>query len=135
MKQVLLDTNIVIYFLRSDLRFISLMEKFGDALFFISIITWIEVLSGSFHHKKDIDELKEDLSNFIILPLDKKVGEITAQLAQNNIKNKRKKSFQDTSIAATAIAHDMPIATNNPKDFRQFKGLKIISPKRQGNKP
>jgi predicted nucleic acid-binding protein len=129
MQQVLLDTNIVIYLLKSDLAFISLMEQWGDRLFSISIVTWIEILAGSFHHQKDIDELRENLNDFILLPIDMKIGRVAAELIQDNVKNKRKKNFQDAAIAATAIAHNMPLVTNNPKDFRQFRGLKIISPK------
>ena len=129
MKQLLLDTNIVIYLLNGDPRYVSLAEKIKDAICFISIVTWIEVLAGSSYHKKTMNEVAEDANIFIRLPLNEKTSLITAQLLQFSLTEKRKKNFQDTVIAATALTHNIPLLTNNPKDFRRFKGLKIISPK------
>lgn len=129
MKQFLLDTNIVIYILNGDPYFVESLNKFKDASFFISIATWIEALAGSLRHGKSVDELTEDLSSLPRLQLDEKVGRTAALLIQNNIKRRQKRNFQDSVIAATAIANDMPLITNDEKDFRQFKGLKIISPK------
>ena len=129
MKQFLLDTNIVIYILNGDPYFVESLNKFKDASFFISIATWIEALAGSLRHGKSVDELTEDLSSLPRLQLDEKVGRTAALLIQNNIKRRQKRNFQDSVIAATAIAHNMPLITNDEKDFRQFKGLKIMSPR------
>lgn len=129
MDKILLDTNIVIYLLNGETRFIELLHNLGDASFCISITTWVEALAGSLRHGKSIDELTADLSHLPRLNLDEKVGRVAALLIQTNIQQKRKRNFQDTAIAATAIAHDIPLVTNNPKDFRQFKGLKTISPR------
>lgn len=125
MNQLLLDSNIIIYLLNGDPKINVFLEKFRHVLFVISIITWIEVLTGSHKHQKKITELASDLSNFIHIPIHTNIGFKTAQLLQNQ-KGSFKNKFQDSIIAATAIVHKIPLVTNNPKDFRKFKGLKII---------
>jgi len=34
----------------------------------------------------------------------------------------------DAIIAATALAYDLTLTTNNEKDFSHIKGLKIVNP-------
>ena len=128
MKLALLDSNIVIYFLKGDRPIIDWLSRFNDCLFAISIVTWIEALVGSFHEQKNIEEMAAVLNNFLRLPLNEKTAKLTAQLMQNDILSGRKKSFQDSAIASTALSNNIPLLTNNPKDFRRFKGLKIVSP-------
>lgn len=131
MRQLLLDTNIVIYLLKRNPHVAVWLEKFRDYTFVISIISWIEALAGSFHHGTDINTLENELSNFICLPLHATAAKKTAGLLQENIKKGKKKTFQDCVIAATAMTYDIPLFTNNPNDFRNFKGLKVISPQAQ----
>lgn len=127
MNALLLDTNIVIYLLNSDSVIAHFIEEFKDASFYISIVTWIEALAGSHQHNKSIDDFTPYLDQFIRLPMDLITSKIAAGLLQNTTK---KYLFQDAVIAATALSHRMPLITNNPKDFRKFKGLKVISPKK-----
>lgn len=42
-------------------------------------------------------------------------------------KNKKNKT-PDAIIAATALAHNFTIITNNEKDFKNIEGLKVINP-------
>lgn len=131
MEQILLDSNIVIYLLREESWIIQWLQSIGDKTYSISIISWIEVLAGGFKHLKTMEEIKNSLDKFQILPLDRTVGDSAAVLSENSYRiHGRKINFQDSLIAATALAYDMPLITNNPKDFRTFKGLKVISPKR-----
>lgn len=131
MKQLLLDTNIVVYLLNGDPNYIELLKKFESTTFLISIVTWIEALAGSLHHGKGIDELMEDINSIPRLYVNEKIGRIAAYLIQNNFRKKHSKKFPDIIIAATAISHDLPLFTNNPKNFRGFKGLKILSPRKR----
>ncbi|MBI2638559.1 PIN domain-containing protein [Candidatus Peregrinibacteria bacterium] len=128
MTRYLLDTNIVIYILKNDTGVMNLISRYSGALFFISIVTWIETLGGSFHHGKNIHELAHTLEVFYRIPIHEKIAILSANLIQSSALKKQKLRFQDTVIAATAITENIPLITNNPKDFRHFKGLKIISP-------
>lgn len=128
MIKYLLDTNILVYLLNSDQKTIKFLRKLQDAIFYISHITWIETLAGSFHHKKSIKQLVMDLSGFVRIPLDDSISLITAQLIQRDLQRSQKKKIQDYIIGATSIHHKIPLVTNNPKDFRRFKKLHIISP-------
>jgi len=128
MQQILLDTNIVIYFLKEKASVISLIKKYSHASFSISIITWIEILAGSSFHNKNISELIRDIDFLVKIQLNEPIGMIAARFMQENLARGKKKSLADAIIAATAMSGGIPLLTNNPKDFRRFKGLKIISP-------
>lgn len=127
MKSVLLDTNIIIYSLNGDSRILKLLENLKDVRFCISIITWIETLTGSLRHGKAIDEISWEIDHFQRLPLNEFVGHTSAVIMQQKLLAGKKWKFQDNIIGATAVAHNMPLVTANPKDFRGIKGLKIIS--------
>jgi predicted nucleic acid-binding protein len=45
-----------------------------------------------------------------------------------NIRRHKKIKTPDAVIAATALAHEMTLITNNEKDFNNIEGLKIINP-------
>lgn len=130
MNQFLLDSNILIYILEQNRHIASFLERYQDANFFISMVSWIEVLSSSMYHHKTMAEVEDELQNFIRLPLDDRIAKKVALLFENAIRKGGKiKNFQDGVIAATALLHNIPLITNNPKDFRKFKNLKVISPK------
>lgn len=128
MSHILLDTNIVIYFLKNDPWTMRMMERLQESYFHISIVTWIETLTGSFYHGKKMPEIAEALSHFTRLPITEAVGYATAEIIEQEAMKGKRKNFQDSVIAATALVHRMPLMTNNPRDFRHLKKLKLISP-------
>lgn len=124
---MILDTNIMIYLLNGNPRAVALMRKFQNRPIFISVITLTEILAGSFYQKKSIKTVLYDLQSFVRLHVTEPIAVTAAKYIQTNLKKGLKKNFQDGVIAATALVHKMPVITNNPKDFRNFKGLKIIA--------
>lgn len=130
MQNILFDTNIIIYFLKRDSRVITFLDSLEKINVHISIISWIEILTGSFRHGKKISEMAWSLSHFIRLPINDAVGQTAAFIMQEKLMMGKKKDFQDSLIAATAVMYNMTLVTNNPRDFRGIKGLKIISPKK-----
>lgn len=130
MQNFLLDTNIIIYALNGSSAVMRIFKQFSNSTFHISIVSWIETLAGSFYHEKDINNIVSELNHFQKLHITDKVGETAARIIQENTKRGRKKRFQDSVIAATAIAYNLTLITNDPRDFRGIKGLKIISPKK-----
>lgn len=124
MKLALLDTNVVIYLLNGDTIVRKFLEKAKYDLFAISVVSWIELLAGSLRHGQASAEFESRLQMFMRLPLHDDVARRTAALIQSD--SHKKKVFPDTVIAATALVNNIPLLTNNPRDFRKFKGIKIV---------
>ena len=126
MKKVLLDTSILIDFLRrknkSDSSFVKLLQR--KYQFYISIVTHTELFSGKtiWENEKLHLEIETLCSGLHILPLEteisKKAGEIRAK---NNT------TIINAIIAGTAINHGLSLATLNLKDFEDIKGLGLLS--------
>lgn len=44
------------------------------------------------------------------------------------LRQQKKMSLADAIIAATALAHDLPLVTRNVDDFKHIAGLILINP-------
>lgn len=88
----------------------------------ISVITQIEALSwvSSDKNKEAIVKAFVDDANILQLSPD-----VVAQCVK--IRRSRKIKTPDAIIAATAIAHDLTLVTND-NDFNNIQGLRIINP-------
>jgi len=75
----------------------------------------------------EITEAKEKVKDFIA---DSLVLEITPVVITQcvDIRRNRKIKTPDAIIAATAIANDYTLISNNDKDFKGIKGLRYINP-------
>ena len=126
MKKVLLDTSVIIDFVRRKNKENTLLfslSKKGYKLH-ISILTHTELYSGksvwrSIEAEQDLEKLFYGMH---ILPLEteisRKAGEIRAK---NNT------TIIDAIIAATAINHGLSLATLNLKDFEDIEELRLLS--------
>lgn len=123
--RILLDSNILIYFLNGNKRIIKFLRDFDAREIGLSAISYAEILTGYKKHIVDPDFLKKLLAQYIILPFTGSIGEICASFLAES----KKYLFNDAAISATAIYYGLPLVTNNPKDFRKFSGLKIITPR------
>ena len=125
----LLDTNIVIYIRQKrpeDLlqRFQKLRE--GEAA--ISVITYGELMYGAQKSRQSataVERLREIVSLLPALPLPETAaisyGKIRAELEEKGemIGN------NDLWIAAHALASDLVLVTNDEREFRRVRGLKM----------
>ena len=125
-KQYLIDSNVVIQFIKGELPdvasiFVKTELKSGA---FSSIITEIEVLGWkSPENSPEMTAAKTFFSGVTILGLARPVAEIAIQIRIDyTIK------LPDAIIAATAIAHDLTLISRNNRDFRKISGLKYINP-------
>jgi len=74
------------------------------------------------------DTVKEKrIKDFIA---DSTIYDITPDVITHCVKIRRNKKAKtpDAIIAATALSHGFTLITNNEKDFKNIKGLKIINP-------
>lgn len=128
-KNYLLDTDIVIYWLKNKYPNINQkINKINDDCIFISSITVAELYFGAYNSDR-IEEntlLIADLLNEInVVVFDenggKSFGEIKSEL-------KRKGQIicdSDLFIAATAILNNFILVTNNERHFKRIAKLKI----------
>jgi predicted nucleic acid-binding protein len=124
MEQYLVDTNIVSDYLSASLteKGLLFMDVVIDAKPNISIITQIELLCW------DTDfAIEQNVKDFIADCLVINIGSDIISHCVTLRKNKKIKT-PDAIIAATALAHNYTIITNNEKDFANIKGLRFINP-------
>lgn len=124
MEQYLIDTNVVCdYFSNSfTINAIKFLDSIIDSVPNLSIITQIELLSWKIDNSIAI-KVEDFIGDSIIYNINSEVVKRCVELRRN----KRIKT-PDAIIAATALAKNYTIITNNEKDFANIEGLKIINP-------
>lgn len=118
---VLLDSDIVIYSTKPGY---DLLRGFlSERSLSVSVATRVEVLG--FHAITEIDkvELEALFQITAVLPITDEIAEKSIELRQI-----KKMSLGDAFIAATAIVENIPLVTNNTKDFKWITSLTLIDP-------
>ncbi len=64
---------------------------------------------------------------YVLLPSDDQLARRWVQFVTEQTKLGRTLSFADSWIAATALRHQLPLATHNRKHFEQVPGLNLIT--------
>ena len=127
MPDLLIDTNIIIYVSRGDVKYINYLDELNDKVLGVSVVTYMESLLGA---KENLELMKTTLeTKFEIIEINKEISyktvEVLAMRTKTSLKNPQ---FPDIVIANTAIHLNIPLVTNNPKDFKIFKDLEILVP-------
>lgn len=115
--KILLDTNIIIYFLQGD----DLLNSFLiDKDVNISIINEMEVYSGINLTNKEKENIDDFLVNLKVININNSIKERTIKLRQ-----KYKIKLPDAIIAATSIENNIPLLSAD-KDFDKIQELDFI---------
>ena len=124
MEQYLIDTNVVSdYFTASfPAGGLKLMDTVFDSVPNISVITQIELLCWQTDTLNEL-KVKEFISDSVIIEINPDVVSLCV-----DIRRGKKIKTPDAIIAATVLAYDLTLITNNEKDFSHIKGLKIVNP-------
>ncbi|MFT4925535.1 MAG: putative nucleic acid-binding protein [Phenylobacterium sp.] len=119
---MLLDSNIVIY--AAELNYDSVRRFIRQQQSpFVSVISKVEVLGYyDFTPEKKI-KLERLFDTFSVISIS---DDIVAQAIE--LRQQQKMSLGDALIAATALVHNLKLATANVKDFRWIEPLEIINP-------
>ncbi|MCL2709892.1 MAG: type II toxin-antitoxin system VapC family toxin [Planctomycetaceae bacterium] len=91
---------------------------------FISAIVLFEVRAGLNAYNQEC--LLGLLRKTVCLPFDMRTAEIAADLSKTLRKSRIQVESSDLFIAATAIAHELPLATLNRKHFERIEGLILV---------
>ena len=126
---LLLDTNIVSYFIyNADWKdqYVSILR--GKTLF-IAFMTLAEMLEGARHRRlseRNFRLFKERLcTEYFIIPWNEDICDHFA-----SVRSERRNhpiSVPDALIAATALTYDLPLVTHNAKDFEGIDGLNVMT--------
>ncbi len=122
-NRVLLDTNILIGFLRDKEEAVETLTKLRKKRTpCISVITIVEVRvgCGDITHREQIDNLLSGMSYLTTTP---EIASIASRLLRPYIHDKSLLAalFPDALIAATAEHHKIDIYTGNLKHFGYFE--------------
>src|SRR5580658_9423459 len=125
----LLDTNICIYIRQKNPE--QVLRRFrrlhpGEAV--LSVITYGELLYGaakSAHRAEALERLRDLVKLLPAIALPETAAEIYGGLRANLESNGEMIGNNDLWIAAHAVAAGLTLVTNNEKEFRRVRGLKV----------
>ena len=127
--KVMLDTNICIYIIKQKPQ--SVLERFrafqiGDIG--ISTITLAELQYGatkSAHPRQNRESLKQFVSALDVASFDSTATEAYGEIRAALEKSGRPIGAMDLLIAAHALSLGVRIATNNEREFKRVRGLRV----------
>lgn len=126
-----LDTCICIDFLRGRMPYAYEMFKHTDPrLFAIPSIVEAELLLGaekSANPSKRRQTVEEFLLSFQVLPFDHRCAYAYAKLRSTLEREGRRIGPNDLIVAATALANECTLVTNNVEEFKRVPGLPLES--------
>ncbi|MBS4028959.1 MAG: type II toxin-antitoxin system VapC family toxin [Ignavibacteriales bacterium] len=118
----ILDSNIIIYLSKGILHEKILLEKYQR--FYVSIITYIEVLGYKFQSNEEKSLVERLFDKFEIIPIDMNIATIAIEIRQQ-----KKIKLPDALILATAKKFNADLITNNIADFENIEdSISIIKP-------
>ncbi|TCM81770.1 type II toxin-antitoxin system VapC family toxin [Rhizobium sp. BK068] len=136
--RLLLDTNVLseVTKPRPEGRVLEWLDGLDEDRTFINVVSIAEIRRGvalmDNGRKRDalVEWLARDLPQRFerrVIPVDERVALAWGDLMGDAKRSGRGMSSMDGLIAATAIAHDLALATRNTKDFEGF-GIELIDP-------
>ncbi len=125
----MLDTNICIFLIkrRSD-ELIHRMRVFRTGEIGVSVVTVAELQYGV--SKSEHQERNQSALEAFLLPLDTADFSFDVTVTYGHIRAELERNGQpmgplDTMIAAHAVSLDVPLVTNNTREFERVKGLRV----------
>ena len=124
METVLIDTSILIGRMRREAVAFAASERASGSSLVICDVVLAEILAGARNKAEYNRHHKELTTNFDILPFTMEVSQRFREILKY-IAPEHHVHLADHLIAATAMAHDVPLLTLNKKHFTPIKGLKL----------
>ncbi len=125
----LLDTNICIYLIKKKpINVLRRFQEAGAGRIGISSITLSELVFGvekSQPYKKNIQALEKFTISLEILPYDTKAAYFYGKIRKELESQGTPIGPMDTLIAAHALSRNLVLVTNNSKEFKRVKKLKV----------
>lgn len=134
---VLVDTDVISYWVTGHNNGESFKTLTGNREMAISFATWGELLANFYCLQwgaKRISQLQTQLKAFVVVPYSIQVVELWARMHSKLSGHLHKGGTNDlwTAACALSVTPNLPIVTNNLKDFQAISGhfpeLRIIHP-------
>jgi predicted nucleic acid-binding protein len=96
----------------------------------LSFQTVAELLSGAYARgwgTRSLGELRTEIGRYAVLHSTTDVIERFALVRAHGVRTGQPIATADCWIAATALAHDVPLVTNNIRDFENIPGLVVLT--------
>jgi predicted nucleic acid-binding protein len=124
--RVLIDACVFIEHFRSKNKVGTFLAKLNrqSLELYVSAIAKYEVLAGA--HERDVPEWQRVFEDTIVLAFDDSTI-MTARDVYRQLRRENKLiDLGDILIAATAIVHDLPLATLNQNHFERIRDLRLV---------
>jgi tRNA(fMet)-specific endonuclease VapC len=121
-KIILCDSNIVIKLFRGDEKVRKKLTIIGTENIALSIITHSEIYVGT--KKSELENVKTILNSFKVYHINEETSKIFNGIIINYSISHRI-TIPDALIAATAISYNLPLYTENIKDFNFIPELSL----------
>lgn len=118
---MLVDTDVMIWFLRGDTKAARELDKLDRVQ--LSIVTYIELVQGM-RDKTELRALRTTLHDWdiAVVLLDEDISARAAFYVEEHFHSGGLR-LADALIAATAINRSLPLLTANIKHYKVFQGL------------
>ncbi len=116
---IFLDSCIVIDYINGKIN----IPDDKKSNYCINAIVDMEVCVGA-RNKRELQTINKKLSQFIAVDLDQDIMDLSIQLI-NVYGLSHGMAIYDAIIAATCLVYDLPLCTNNLKDFR-FLDIRLV---------
>jgi len=125
----LLDTNTCIYFLnRASEKIVKQFKELSPSQIKLPSITVAELYYGAEKSKfkaKNRERVKRFVSTFEIVSFDEKACTAYAKIRHSLERSGTPVGPMDLLIASIGLAYNFTVVTNNIKEFKRVKGLKL----------
>lgn len=131
MSLLLIDTDIASFIFKgSDYvdPYAPLLSNHELALSFMTVAELFQWAILRQWGDRRFAQLEQSLSNYLVIPTDQPLCWQWAKVRADRKYVGRPISPQDAWIAATALRHDLPLVTQNIKDFCEIPNLRLITP-------
>lgn len=130
MDSILVDTDVFSYFLRRDSRRLAYRDDLQDRVLCLSFASVAELRLGAIVGRwgdSRRNALEDTLQTYTMLGVDATVTKKWAETRAARQPIGRPIASEDCWIAATALRHDISLATHNAKDYQDIPGLKLVT--------
>ena len=128
MKKYLIDSDILIYFLKGKQEVVGMLSNISTDDLYISRINYTELMYGAYNSsrvEKNLEVIKPFLENFKILEFDEASSVLFAKEKARLKKSGTMIVDMDLMIASITIANNCTLITNNFKHFERIKHLEL----------
>lgn len=126
-REIVIDTSVIITHFRSKSGGVSLFEmavEHYDSCFISAVTAW-EIEYGA-HRAGRPSDLADILELVEVLPFGLTEARAAARIYADLKRRNQEIGIRDTFIAATCLAAQLPLLTDNIEHFKRVEGLRVL---------